>query len=286
MSWIKRLQSALHGMLTAGRLGWAIESNWTDPTLFLTYQVVRPLFGALIIVFMFKVVTGQPASDIAFAQLYVGNAFFILVIQAMTGVGQTIFEDREHYEMIRYIYLAPLGMGTYLVGRGLAKVFATTAAVALTLLVGYVAFGISYSATWVDIPYIVVAMICGIAGMMAIGIMLAAVTMVTAQHGFGIAEGASGLMFLLSGAVFSIDILPGWVAAIARAQPLTYWLEVLRRALLHQPFIESLSAMSNAAMLWRLVWVTALTVTVAAVALKSAEWLALSTGKLDLKTDH
>ncbi|MBD3298781.1 MAG: hypothetical protein GF341_09015 [candidate division Zixibacteria bacterium] len=286
MSWITRIQSAIHGMLTAGRLGWAIESNWTDPTLFLTYQVVRPLFGALIIVFMFKVVTGQPASDIAFAQLYVGNAFFILVIQAMTGVGQTIFEDREHYEMIRYIYLAPLGMGTYLVGRGLAKVFATTAAVALTLLVGYAAFGISYSATWIDIPYIVVAMICGIAGMMAIGIMLAAVTMVTAQHGFGIAEGASGLMFLLSGAVFSIDILPGWVAAIARAQPLTYWLEVMRRALLHQPFIESLSAMSNAAMLWRLVWVTALTVTVAAVALKSAEWLALSTGKLDLKTAH
>ncbi|GAB4326441.1 MAG: hypothetical protein Kow0074_20990 [Candidatus Zixiibacteriota bacterium] len=273
-------------MLTAGKLGWAIESNWTDPTLFLTYQVVRPLFGALIIVFMFKVVTGQPASDIAFAQLYVGNAFFILVIQAMTGVGQTVFEDREHYEMIRYVYLAPLGLGTYLVGRGLAKVLATTAAIGLTLLMGWLVFGISYNMAWIDIPNVVVAMICGIAGMMAIGIMLASFSMVTAHHGFSMAEGASGLMFLLSGAVFSIDILPGWVAAIARAQPLTYWLEVLRRALLHEPFIESLATLSDAAVLWRLIWLTAITVAVAAVALRGAEWLALSTGKLDLKTDH
>jgi len=283
---MNRLRSITHALTTAGRLGWAIESNWTDPFVFLTYQVVRPLFGAFILVFMFKVVTGQPTSDLMFAQLYVGNAFFILVIQAMTGVGQVVFEDREHYEMIRYIYLAPIGLGTYLTGRGLSKVLATTAAVVLTLVAGYFIFGIELHPSFASLPYLAATMILGIMAMMALGIMLASVTLVTAHHGFSMAEGASGVLFLLSGAVFTIDILPHWVVSIAHMLPLTYWLEGIRRMLLGSPFIESLSALSNGQILWRLTWTTAVTVTVAGLVLWGCERLALSTGRLDLKTDH
>jgi ABC-2 type transport system permease protein len=283
---MNRLRSITNALTTAGRLGWAIESNWTDPFIFITYQVVRPLFGAFILVFMFKVVTGQPTTDLLFAQLYVGNAFFILVIQAMTGVGQVVFEDREHYEMIRYIYLAPIGLGTYLTGRGLSKIIATTAAVGLTLLAGYFLFGISLQPTVGGLPYLAVAMVLGIVAMMALGIMLAAITLVTAHHGFGIAEGASGVLFLLCGAVFTVDILPRWVVAIAHVVPLTYWLEGIRRVLLGTPFIESLATLSNNQILWRLTWTTGITVVAAGVLLWGAERLALSTGKLDLKTDH
>ena len=271
---------------TAGRLGWAIESNWTDPFVFMTYQIVRPLFGALILVFMYKVVTGQPTSNVAFAQLYVGNALFLLVIQTVASIGQLVFELREHYEMIKYIYLAPVGLGVYLTGHGLSKVLSTTAAVAMTLLVGYLVFGISYQLTLGGMAFVAVEMILGIVAMMAFGIMLAAVTMVTAHHGFSMAEGAAGVMFLLCGAVFSIDILPDWVAAIGRMIPLTYWLEGLRRALLGAPFIGSLSHLSDAQILLRLSWSTAITVAVAWLALTGAERLALATGKLDQKTDH
>lgn len=283
---MNRLRTMTRTLATAGRLGWAIESNWTDPFVFITYQVVRPLFGALILVFMFKVVTGQSTTDLMFAQLYVGNAFFILVVQAMNGVGQVIFFDREHYEMIRYIYLAPIGMGTYLTGRGLAKVLATTAAVVFTLLAGWFLFGISLHPAMASVPYLLVTMVLGIAAMMALGIMLAAVTMVTAHHGFSMAEGASGMLFLLCGAVFTIDILPRWVVAIAHVVPLTYWLEGVRRVLLGVPFIKSLSALSDNQILWRLTWTTAVTVAAAGLLLWGAERLALATGKLDLKTDH
>src|SRR5438034_2810225 len=31
------------------RVGWKIESNWTDPVLFATYQVIRPLASLLIV---------------------------------------------------------------------------------------------------------------------------------------------------------------------------------------------------------------------------------------------
>ena len=283
---MNRLRSITRSLATAGRLGWAIESNWTDPFVFITYQVVRPLFGAFILVFMFQVVTGQPTTDVLFAQLYVGNAFFILVLQAMSGVGRIIFEDREHYQMIRYIYLAPVGLGTYLTGRGLSKIAATLAAVGITLVAGYLLFGISLQMTLGNIPYLAIALVLGIAAMMALGIMLAAVTLVTAQHGFSMADGAGGVLFLLSGAVFSVDILPRWVVAISHVLPLTYWLEAIRRVLLGVPFVESLSALSDGEILWRLTWTTGATVILAGLILWGAERLAVATGKLDLKTDH
>ncbi len=34
------------------RVGWKIESNWTDPVLFATYQVIRPLASLLIVAFI------------------------------------------------------------------------------------------------------------------------------------------------------------------------------------------------------------------------------------------
>jgi ABC-2 type transport system permease protein len=283
---MNRLRNIARTLLTAGKLGWAIESNWTDPFLFITYQIVRPLFGAFIIVFMFKVVTGADTSDLSFAQLYLGNAFFILVIQAMNGIGLVIFEDREHYEMIRYIYLAPIGLGIYLTGRGLSKVLATFAAVIITLIAGYLFFGITVHVALADLPYLLVAMTLGIVSMLAIGVLMAAITMVTAQHGFTMAEGAGGLLFLLCGAVFTIDILPQWVIGVSHALPLTYWLEALRRVLLQAPFIESLSMLSNGEILWRLTWTTALTLGTAWLTLWGAERMALASGKLDLKTDH
>ncbi|MEW5876137.1 MAG: ABC transporter permease [Candidatus Zixiibacteriota bacterium] len=283
---MERIRTLSRGLFTAGRLGWSIESNWTDPFVFMTYQIVRPIFGALILVFMYKVVTGQPASAVLFAQLYVGNAFFILVIQAMNGIGQTIFEDREHYEMIRYVYLAPIGMGAYLTGRGLAKVTSTTAAIAFTLIAGVFLFGVEFHLSAAGIPYIIVAMLLGIVAAMAFGILLAAVTLVTAQHGFSMAEGASGILFLLSGAVFTPDILPTWVAGISHWVPLTYWLESLRRALLGAPFVESLAALSDGAVLLRLSWTTALVAVLAWLTLRAALHRAVSTGRLDQKTDH
>jgi hypothetical protein len=42
---------------TATRLGWQIESNWTDPLLFAIYSVIKPVAASLILVFMYLVIT-------------------------------------------------------------------------------------------------------------------------------------------------------------------------------------------------------------------------------------
>jgi ABC-2 type transport system permease protein len=273
-------------MITSGRLGWAVESNWTDPFVFMTYQIVRPLFGAFILVVMFKVVTGQPASAPAFAQVYVGNAMFMLVVQVLFGLGIVIFEDRERFEMIRYIYLAPVGLGVYLTGRGLSKTIATTAGVIVTLLAGAVIFKINYSLTVFDLPYFVAALILGIMSILAVGVALAGVELVTSREGFGISEGIASVFYLLSGAVFTIDILPRWMVSIGHILPFTYWLEALRRSLLHAPYIRSLSQLSDTQILLRLSATTAVTVLICWATLAAATHYAIASGKLDQRTDH
>ena len=281
-----RILAISRSLFTSGRLGWAVESNWTDPFVFMTYQIVRPLFGAFILVVMFKVVTGQPASAPAFAQVYVGNAMFMLVIQVLFGLGIVIFEDRERFEMLRYIYLAPVGLGKYLTGRGLAKVLATSAGVVVTLVAGSVLFGIGYDLTLADVPYLMTAMALGIVAILAVGVALAGVQLVTSQHGFGLSEGVGSVLFLLSGAVFTIDILPRWMVTVGHALPFTYWLEALRRSLLHAPYVQSLTQFSDAQILLKLSWTTAVTVIVCWTTLAVAEHHAIASGKLDQKSDH
>ena len=111
----------MHNTLRALRwsmwLGWQIESNWTDPWLFAIYVVAKPLAGSLLIVFMYFA-AGQ-TSLLPFS--YVGNAVYMLVGSVGFGMSAAVVTDRENYGMLKYIRVSPIGLQSYLIGRGLAE---------------------------------------------------------------------------------------------------------------------------------------------------------------------
>ena len=45
-----------------------------------------------------------------------------------------------------------------------------------------------------------------------------------------IGEAVAGALYLFSGAIFPLEVLPGYLRPIGYLMPTTYWLEVLRRA--------------------------------------------------------
>ena len=270
----------------AVRLGWAIESNWTDPFVFLTYQIVRPLFGTLILVVMYRVIRGATSDPMTFAQIYVGNAFFILVLQSILIIGLIVFEDRERYEMFRYIYLAPIGLGSYLLARGASHIAATSASIVLTLALGVFGFGVEMHLGWGELPYFLATLSLGIVATLAMGLILASATMLLAHHGQSAPEGVVGVLFLVSGVVFPVDILPGIFAEIGRWMPWTYWLEGTRHVLLGASFNTSLAGLSDSAILLRLFLLTAGISLAAALSLHTAQRIAVAKGKIDEKTDH
>ena len=129
-------KSPLRTLWVSSWLGWQVEANWADPFLFFSYAVIRPIAASLILLFMYLSVTRGPTSGDLFAFIFVGNVFYMYVGQVLFGISWAVIDDREHYEMIRYIYISPFSFYTYLIGRGMAKLVVTTVAVVIALLFG------------------------------------------------------------------------------------------------------------------------------------------------------
>ena len=99
-------------------LGWQVESNWTDPFLFAMYVILKPLATAAILVVMYSIITGSNYESPLFPYIYLGNAFYIYVGAVMSGVSWAVVEDREHYKTLKYMYIAPISIPFYWLGRG------------------------------------------------------------------------------------------------------------------------------------------------------------------------
>jgi ABC-2 type transport system permease protein len=270
----------------AGWLGWAMESNWTDPFLFAIYSIVRPLASSLILVVMYYVVTrGKTGLDL-FAYIYVGNAFFMYVYNVLFGISWVIHDDREHYQMIRYIYISPIRMYYYLFGRGIAKMIVTTVAVIITIGFGMLVLKIPVNLLAVNYPLLFFSIAAGIFIITCLGILLAGVTLVTAHHSWALTEGMAGLFYLACGAIYPIDILPTWLQYLSKVLPLTYWLELVRRSVLGKSLSSTLSGFSNLELMG------IMAVTTIALALfshwiyRSIEYIARKYGKIDQLTNY
>jgi ABC-2 type transport system permease protein len=215
----------------AAWLGWQIESNWTAPLLFAIYAVVKPLASAGILVVMYAMVTRGDFGAPAFAYMYIGNAFYLYVGAVMTGVAQAVIDDRERYRTLRSIYVAPVDVRMYLVGRGVARFLTTSASVVITLASGTLFLHMAVDPRAVKWVLLIPSLVVGVVMLTALGLMLAGVVMLLAHQSFLIGEAVAGALYLFTGAVFPLEVLPISLRPIGRLVPITYWLELMRRAL-------------------------------------------------------
>ena len=213
---------------TAIGLGWAVESNWSDPFLFGVYTLAKPLAAALILVVMFQVITGGQGTE--FLQfMIVGSALWNIVFGVMGGMVQSILEDRERYRMLKYVVVTPASLFPFLLGRSLARVLISFIAVALTLFVGVAFLGVELRP---NLLYLVPATVLGILAVMSLGLFMAGWCLQLRQEAWHYPEAIAGALYLVSGAIFPIDALPPILHPIAFALPTTWWLEASRRGLL------------------------------------------------------
>jgi ABC-2 type transport system permease protein len=281
-----RTKENIRTIKTAGRLGWAMESNWTDPFLFAIYSIVRPLASSLILVVMYYVVTrGKTGMDL-FAYIYVGNAFFMYVVNVLFGVSWVIHEDRDHYQMIRYIYISPIRMYYYLFGRGIAKMILTTVAVIITVGFGMLVLKIPVNLLAVNYPLLIFSVAVGIFIITCLGILLAGVSMITAHHSYALTEGMSGLFYLACGAIYPIDILPVWLQYLSKALPLTYWLELVRRSVLGKSVSPTLGGYSDVQLILIMAGTTLVLALFSHWIYRSIEYIARKHGKIDQLTSY
>jgi ABC-2 type transport system permease protein len=267
-----------------------MESNWTRPGLFLIYSIARPIAATLILVVMFLVVKQDVASDpTMFAYAYIGSVFFMFVTQVMMGATQVIMEDREHYMTLRHIYIAPISIRVYIIGRAVSKIVLTSVSVFISMTFGIVVLGLPIDLAAVDWPLFVTSMLFGLGCVLAIGIALAGATLLTAKHSAGINEGIGGAFYLFCGTLFPLTVLPLWGQAIGMVIPLTYWLELVRRSLYSGGGIEAIGGLGSLTSPTLLLILAAATIVFGALStliFRLADRVARRSGKIDMTTSY
>ena len=226
-----QFSETLRSFKIATWLGWQIESNWTDPFLFAVYSIVKPLASAGILVVMYSIITNGNFNTPIFPYIYFGNAFYIYVGAVMTGISWAVIEDREHYKTLKYMYIAPIRIPAYWLGRGIARFLSGSLAVVITITFGVLFLHVPLDLARVDWPLFFVSLILGIAMLATLGLILASITLLVAHHFFLIGEAVASALYLFSGAIFPLDVLPAWLRPVGFAIPITYWLELMRRSL-------------------------------------------------------
>ena len=273
---------------TATWLGWQIESNWTDFFLFAVYSIVKPLAGAAILVVMFAIITKNNFTSPIFPYLYLGNAFYMYVGAILVGISWSVIDDREHYKTLKYIYTSPVHFPMYLLGRCVAKFIIASISVLITILFGVAFLHVRIDLAQVNWLLFFISLGVGLVMMTTIGLLLAGVSMLIAQHSGMLGEAVAGALYLFSGAIYPLEVLPVVLRPIGYAMPLTYWLELIRRSLVGsvaQAF-PTLSQFSNLQLMGILVGLTVVFGVLGVYVFHWCEQRARERGLIDVVTNY
>jgi ABC-2 type transport system permease protein len=144
---------------------------------------------------------------------------------------------------IEYTFMSPssrvthlLGMGIYAVVYGIAQIVLMFGVVTL-----FFELDLSNANYW---SALLVLAVCSVS-LVGFGIVAAVLPLLSPEKGQQVSYIVSSLLLLVSGVYYPVDVLPGWMQAIATVSPVTYALDGSRAALQEG---------AGAAELWSSIW--------------------------------
>jgi ABC-2 type transport system permease protein len=164
------------------------------------------------------------------------------VIWAYLGIIFEILTETVAWERwegtIEYTFMAPLSRSIHLLGMG---IFAVAYGVLRAgLLFGVIAF--FFHLVMPDANFVAALIILAVASVsfIGIGMMTAVLPLVSPEKGSQLGFIAQGMLLVVSGVYYSVDVLPGFMQAISKISPATYALEGIRSAILEGAAVGSL----------------------------------------------
>ena len=225
----RRLRTELVG------LGGVVERNlyltrryiWWDLAFF-----VWTVANTLTIVFIANGVEASGGDiDVARATAYL---LIGAVIWAYLGIIFEFMTETVAWERwegtIEYTFMAPLSRLTHLAGMGAYSVlYGLLRAVALF---GVVGFFFDLSMPDADFLAALVVLLVASVSFIGIGMMTAVLPLISPEKGAQLGFVAQGVLLVVSGVYYPVDVLPGWMERISAISPATYALDGVRRAIL------------------------------------------------------
>jgi ABC-2 type transport system permease protein len=185
-------------------------------------QLVQPVLWLLVMgTGLSSLVSGGGGVDLK-TFMFPGVIAMSVMFTAMFSAASIVW-DRE-FGFLREMLVAPVSRSAIVIGKVLGgAVVATFQGVVILALAGLA--GVPYNP--VMILLLIAVMFVGAFTISAFGVMLAA-RIKKMQSFFGIMQMAMMPMMFLSGALFPLTSLPGWLAFLCRVNPLTYAVDPLR----------------------------------------------------------
>ncbi|CAN5513181.1 ABC transporter permease [soil metagenome] len=199
------------------------------------------------------------------------------VIWAYLGVIFEIMTETVAWERwegtIEYTFMAPLSRSVHLFGMG---AFALLYGMARALLLFAVcAFFFDLSIPDADFGAALVVLAVASVSFVGLGIVTAVLPLISPEKGSQLGFVAQGLLLVVSGVYYPVEVLPRWMQWLATVSPATYALDGIRDAILVG---DPLTAMGDE--LWPLVVIGVVAVPVGLAVFRRGERYAKQHGKL------
>jgi ABC-2 type transport system permease protein len=199
------------------------------------------------------------------------------VVWAYLGIIFEILTETVAWERwegtIEYTFMAPLSRPIHLFGMGLfAIVYGVVRAV---LLFGVVALFFDLDLSHADFIAALVVLLVASIPFIGIGMMTAVLPLISPEKGTQLGFIAQGLLLVVSGVYYPVDVLPDWMQLLATISPATYALDGMRDAIVEG---QGLSTMGDE--IWPLVVIGIVSIPLGLEVFRRGERYAKKHGKL------
>ena len=259
-------------------LSGVVERNWYLVKRYIWWDVAFFLWtvaNTLTIVFIAEGI------EAAGGEIDVNRATTILLIGAVVwaylGIIFEILTETVAWERwegtIEYTFMAPLSRPVHLFGMGLfAIVYGIARAI---LLFGVVALFFDLELGNADFLAAIVILLVASFSFIGIGMMTAVLPLISPEKGTQLGFMAQGILLVISGVYYPVDVLPEWMQVFSTISPATYALDGLRDAILDG---DGLTAMGDE--LWPLVVIGIVSIPIGLWVFRRGELYAKKHGKL------
>ena len=203
-------------------------------------------------------------------------------------MAQAVVDDRERFRTLKSMYVAPVYIPMYLVGRGVARFLSVSMSVLVTVVFGIVFLDLQVNPFDVRWALFLSTLLVGIVMLAMMGLVLASVVLTIAHGSWLVGEAVAAALYLFCGAVFPIDVLPVYLQPVGYLLPVTYWLELVRRSLVgnvaHQ--FPTLTGIGDYELLGVLVVLTVALGAVAAATFRRCDHIARERGLIDRTSNY
>lgn len=221
-------ESASSYLDTVGAMAQAeFRRLWREPSVIFA-RVAQPLLWLLVFGSALSRVRGLGVEGVPYRAYLVPGVLAQSVLFVAVFSGLAIIWERD-LGITQRLLVAPVARSAMVLGKAVS---AAVRAVLMVSLVLVVVAAVRIPIEWSPVRVLgaLLAVAIGATLLSAFSMVIASLVR-TREQFMGIGQLVTLPLLFASNALYSIDIMPGWLQAVSRANPLTYQVEVLRRLL-------------------------------------------------------